>query len=78
MKAIKLKDYSRSKYFNSLNELKVTLEHDYHGRHVAIHLKNKRGMIQPFFVSITDSGEVVESYGNNRPVDWELLQQLLD
>lgn len=77
-KSIKLKDYSRSVYFPTLNELKLTLQHDYLGRHVAIHLKSKRGLTAPFFVSVKDDGEVVETYGSSRPVDWDLLEKVLN
>lgn len=77
-KSIKLKDYSRSVYFQTLSELKLTLQHDYIGRHVAIHLKSKRGLTAPFFVSINDDGEVVESYGSMRPVDWDMLEKVLN
>lgn len=76
-KNIKLKDYARSVYFQTLHELKVTLEHDYKGRHVAIHLRSPRGMVAPFFVSVKADGEVVETYGSNPPVNWDLLEQVL-
>lgn len=76
-KNIKLKDYSRSVYFQTLEELKVTLEHDYKGRHIAIHLTSPRGMVAPYFVSVLPCGEVVETYGNNIPINWELLEQVL-
>lgn len=76
-KNIKLKDYSRSVYFQTLEELKITLEHDFKGRHVAIHLTSPRGIVAPYFITVTSDGDVVETYGNNPPVNWDLLEQVL-
>lgn len=59
---IKIKDYSRSRYFNSILELETVLKHDYLGRHVAIHYRTKTNFIQVVFVSVSDTGVITDSY----------------
>lgn len=59
---IKIKDYSRSKYFDSILELKTILKHDYLGRHIAIHYRTKTNFIQVIFVSVSESGVITDSY----------------
>lgn len=59
---LKIKDYSRSKYFNTVFELQTVLQHDYTGRHVAIHYKTNSGMISVIFVSVSDEGLITDSY----------------
>lgn len=74
---LKIKDYSRSKYFNSVLELKTVLEHDYLGRHVAIHYKTLTGFIQVLFVSVSDDGIITDSYKSNEIDFDEIAQNLL-
>lgn len=71
---IKIKDYGNDVAVPSIMQLKTILEQDYRGRHVAVHLKSRRGgSTTPVFVSVSSAGEVLESYGKQRPVDWDRL-----
>lgn len=73
-KRIKINDHSRSRYFDSLYELKVILEHDYLERVVSLHLRDSNNKLLPYYhLEITSDGCVKELYGNN--VSWELLSK---
>ncbi|MDM1717376.1 hypothetical protein [Thiopseudomonas alkaliphila] len=75
-KSIKIKDYARSIYFKSLEELKIILEHDYVGRVITVHLTAKSGkLMPPCRYVITDEG-VQELCG--RDLKWDRLALALN
>lgn len=74
--SIKIKDYSRSRYFSSLEELRVILEHDYLDRVVTLHLRASSGsLIPPSRLVVTPNGQVQEIYGTD--LEWDGLALIL-
>lgn len=73
---IKIKDFSRSKYFNSVLELKTVLQLDYPGRHIAIHYVTKSGMVAVVFVSVDENGCITDSYKGHE-IDFEEIESKL-
>lgn len=74
---IKIKDYSRSRYFNSLEELKTILEYDYMDRVITLYLKASSGkLIPPCRLVITPEGYIQETCGND--LQWDRLALTLE
>ncbi len=74
---IKIKDYSRSRYFNSLEELKTILEYDYMDRVITLYLKAGSGkLIPPCRLVITPEGYIQETCGND--LQWDRLALTLE
>lgn len=68
---IKIKNSGCEQPFDSVDELQSALSEHYQGQHVTIvYTSRPHGMLRSVFVSVTDTGEVRHSYGDESLVDF--------
>jgi hypothetical protein len=51
----------------NVSELRQKLSHDFKSNSVAVHKKMPSGVVIADYVDVDDKGDVVYSYGNNKP-----------
>ena len=74
-RVLKLKDFGHDRELSSVEELKETLIRDYQGQSVSIvYATRPHGMLRTVFVDVSADGTVTESYGAQRPVDFEAIE----
>jgi hypothetical protein len=66
----KIKTFGKDRHLSSIDELKNTLSSEFAGRHVSIVFRLQSGVTRVVYVSVEQTGEVRESYGDERPVDF--------
>lgn len=59
---------------DDIHALQSVLKDDFKGESVSIEFRRSTGIIHSLFVDVTEEG-VVESYGQQKPVDFDKLAQ---
>lgn len=76
---LKIKDFGRDVEFNSVSELRKSLEENYKNNHVTILYTSKpHGLTHSVFVSVKDDGSITKTYGNQEFVDFREIESNLD
>ncbi|AJY53281.1 hypothetical protein [Halomonas sp. KO116] len=68
-----IRQFSRRVGCNSLSELKASLSEAFAGESVSIQYTRATGLSATLFVDVTQQG-IFESYGEQRAIDWGLLE----
>lgn len=58
----RIRNFGNDRDYEDVDELIHGLRNHYAGDSVAIHIRNRRGMLMCMFVDVTDQGEILESY----------------
>ncbi|MFC6673997.1 hypothetical protein [Marinobacterium aestuariivivens] len=73
---LKVKNFGNDRSFGSVAALKTALSEDYKGMHVTIVYPTKpHGLTKTVFVSVSDTGEIRESYGDGALVDFDRISE---
>jgi hypothetical protein len=72
---IKIKDFGKDKVVGSVSELKDALSNEYKSQHISIVYKLPSGITRQAYISVTNEGEVKETYGAKGPVDFEKIEK---
>lgn len=76
--SLKVKNFGKDETFSSVRELKAALSKNYRDMHVTIVYPTKpNGLLRTVFVSVNNTGEIRETYGDKDTVDFDLISEAL-
>lgn len=75
---IRVKDFGKSIPFNSIEDMRSTLQREYTGKSVSVVIQGaERGNKKLLFISVTDKGVIEETYGEKKTVNFSELSSYL-
>ena len=71
--SIVIKNFSADREVSSVDELKRVLAKEYRGKSISVVHRKRSGMKAVTFVCVNKDGNMIETYGNRKPVDFEKI-----